>query len=93
MGGCGHTPEEHEAMKKPGVWETLRFIGYQPGTYDLPDYELRNVAGTECTVSRPCATPLTEEQRADAWELIRKISLRNKAMVAEARARAAAAHA
>lgn len=91
MGGCGHTPEEHEAMKAPGVWETLVFIGYQAGdpVVGYGDLELRNVPGTECTLYKPCE--LTEDEREQAREYARKVSLRAKARVAAALA--AAAHA
>lgn len=85
-GGCGHTPEEHEALKQPGVFEQLIFIGYQPGdpARGWSDYEMRNVPGTECTITRPCV--LTDAEREDAREQNRLKSLRFKARVDVARA-------
>lgn len=89
-GGCGHTPEEHEALKAPGVFETLTFIGYQPGdpALGIGDQEMRNIPTTECTIVRPCV--LTEEQREEARVENHLKSLRFQAEVQAARARRAA---
>jgi len=91
VGGCGHTPAEHEAMKQPGVWETLRFIGFQPGGEGYSDVEMRNVPGTECTLTRTVV--LTEQQREEARAFARELSLRTRARVAEALALAGVVHA
>jgi hypothetical protein len=84
-GGCGHTAAEHESFKTPGIFETLDFIGHQPGDPERgwSDYEMRNVPGTECTIVRPCV--LTEAQRATAREENHQKSLRFKAQVDQAR--------
>jgi hypothetical protein len=86
-GGCGHTPQEHEELKAPGVWETLRFIGYQPGDDETPDLEMRNVPGHECTLVKTCR--LTEAERAAAHEYARQLHARNRGRIAAAMAVAA----
>lgn len=64
MAGCEHTREEHEAMKRDGVWETLPFAFYAPADeHGGPDEEARD-APCGSTLQRPCV--LTEEERIRA---------------------------
>jgi len=82
MGGCGHTQEQHDAMKADdAVWASLVLIGYQL-VDDECDFELRNVPGTECTLSRRCH--LTPDEREAARAAARAKYDRFRAQVNEA---------
>ena len=67
-------------MTAPGVWETLRFIGYQPGDAEIGDIEMRNVPDTECTLTKACM--LTEAEREAAREYARQLRINSRARAA-----------
>jgi hypothetical protein len=50
--GCGHTHEEHVAMKEDGVWETLILRGYLDTCVEDTLIELRDIPVTRCTLGK-----------------------------------------
>jgi hypothetical protein len=84
---CNHTQAEHDLMKADDVWATLEPVGFQPGSDEHGDLELKNAA-CGSTLCRRCL--LTEEQRAEVREAARRRSESFRAEVMAARARRAA---